>query len=172
MIKQLHLFRRSVNSIAVNNKLVGVKVDNKLIKAQPFLAACLLALAAAQNGMNSGKQLFDLKGLNDIVVSAHLKSVDLVVSLTLGGQHDYGRFGLFTHLRANLPAIKYGKHNVQQNKRRLLLQRHLHTRTAIGSNAHFKAVLFKIKPQQLGNVAVVLDYKRCFCHINTPFRLN
>ena len=89
MIEQLQLLGRCVDLLAVHDQLVGVKVDDELIEHETLFRV-LGDLRAAEHGVDARDELLHLKGLDEVIVRAHLETVDAVVDLSLGGEHDDG----------------------------------------------------------------------------------
>ena len=72
MIEQLQLLGGRVHPLAVYQQLIGVQIDDQLVKGQLFLRLLLLTAGTAEDGVDAGQDLLHLKGLDDIVVRAPL----------------------------------------------------------------------------------------------------
>ena len=157
MVEKLQLLGRRVDLLAVDDELVGVKVDDKFIKDET-LVRVLGDLAAAQHGVDAREQLLHFKGLDDIVVRAHLKAVDAVVDLALGGEHDDRALRCLADLGAHAPAVEHGEHHVEQHEVGLFFLEFLH------GDADVKALFVEIHLNEVGNIIVVLHDKNIACH--------
>ena len=172
MEKKLQLFGRRVHPLAVHQQLVGVQVDDQLVEGEALFAAALLLHAeAAQHRVDAGKDLLHLKGLNDVVVRAPLQTVDLVLGLALGGEHDDGGFVGLADLLQYRPAVHHGQHDVQQHQVRAEGAEEFHALAPVGSHCGFKALLLQIEMQKLRDVGLVLHDKHFSRHM-TPSLLS
>ena len=168
MIEKLQLFRRCVDLLAVHDQLIGVKVDDELVENEAFV--CVVGdLAAAQYRVDTRKQLFHLKGLDNIVVRAHLEAMNAVVDLTLGSEHDDRALGRFADLGAYAPTIEHGEHHVKQHEIRLFFLEFFYRLAAVGCDADFKALFVEIHFDEVGNIVIVLYDKNIACHALIPF---
>ena len=113
--QQLQFLRGRIHPLALDLQLVGVQVDDQSVKGQAA-GFDLVPAQTAQDGVDAGQQLFHLKGLDDIVIRAHLQPGDLVDRLALGRQHDDGGLSLFPDVGAHGPAVHDGQHDVQQDQ--------------------------------------------------------
>ena len=168
MIQQLQLLGRRVHLFPVHDQLIGIQVDDQLVEGQ-LLAGVVGDLRPAQHRVDPGQQLLHLKGLDDIVVSAHLQALDPVKDLAFGREHDDGDLGGLPNLGANRPAVHHRKHDVQQNEIRLLLGKLLQRLAAVGGDADIKALLHQIHTDQIRNIAVIFHNQYIPCHgISSP----
>ena len=169
MVEKLQLLGGRIHPLAVHQQLVGVQVDDQLIKDQALLGLLLLA-EAAEHRVDAGQYLFHLEGLGDVVVRPHLQAGDLVLQLTLGGEHDDGHLGAFPDLFADGPAVHAGEHDVQQHQLGLELLKFLQTHQPVSRRLAVHALLFQIEPEQVGNIFIVLYDQYLPGHTRTPFR--
>ena len=72
MVQQLQFLGGRVDLLAVHDQLIGIQINGQLVEME-FLAGVVGDLRPPQNGIDPGDQLLHLKGLDDIVVRAHLK---------------------------------------------------------------------------------------------------
>ena len=113
---------------------MALLVDYQIVKEQFVFGLALAVLACklfpeqanpAQQRLYPGQQLPHAKGLDQVIVSPHFKPyhpVDLVCS---GRQDQDGRGHLPAQDAANLKAIQFRQHQVQNDQVRPLLPRHL-----------------------------------------------
>ena len=167
MVQQLQLFGGRIHLLAVHQQLVAVQIDLQLVEHQT-LAGIVGDLAAAQHGVDAGHQLLHLEGLDQIVVGAHLQTGDAVVDLAFSRQHDDGCLGLFPDVGADGPAVHHRQHDIQQHHVRRLPVVLLHGLAAVIGDADVKALLLQIHPDQVGNIAVILDHQNIACHRKPP----
>ena len=121
-------------------------------------------LAAAQHGVDAREQLLHFKGLDNIVVRAHLQAVDAVVDLALGGEHDDRALGRLADLGAHAPAVEHGEHHVEQHEVGLFFLEFLHGLAAVVGDADVEPLFFQVHADQVGDIAVVLDHQNVACH--------
>ena len=157
MIEKLQLFGRRIDLLAVHQQLIAVEVDDQLIKLQP-LFRIVGDLAAAQHGVNTGHQFLHFKGLDQIVVCAHLKARDAVIHIALGRQHDDGGSPLLADMGAHSPAVHDGQHNIQQHHVGCHGVKFFHRLATVVGNADFKTLFFQIHADEIGNIAIIFHH--------------
>ena len=163
VVQQLQLLRGRVDLLAVDDQLVAVEVDDELVKGQALF--CVVGdLAAAQHRVDARHQLLHLKGLDDVVVRAHLQTRDAVAHVALGGEHDDRGLGLLADLRAHAPAVEHGEHDIEQHQIRLLLFKLLHGLAAVIGDTDLEALLVQIHTDEIGDIPVVLHHQNIACH--------
>ena len=119
MVNELQLFRRSVNRHTLNFKLIVYYIDFKIVVYNNLFGIVLrlsAAVSSSENGFDSRHNLFCVKRLCNIVISAELKTQHLVKGLTFSRKHYYGSAGSFPDFTAYLPAVHFRQHDVKQNK--------------------------------------------------------
>ena len=168
MVQKFQLFGRGVHPLAVHQQLVGVQVDDQLVKHQLFLLLLLFAVSA-QHGVDPGQHFLHLKGLGDIVVGAQLQAVDLVLQLALGGEHDDGHLGGLPDFAADGPAVHAGQHDVQHHQVGLELLELLQTHQSVVGHLTVHGLLFQIQTHQVGNVLVIFHDQYLTGHTCHPF---
>ena len=163
--QQLQLLGRGVHRLAVDDQLIGVQIDDQLVKGQLFGAPLLLAAGGApQHSVDAGQDLLHLKGLDDVIVRTHFQAGDLVAGLPFGGEHDDGHLAALPDLFQYGPAIHHRQHDVQQHQVGLESPELLHPLAAVLGHQGLKALFFQVEVQKLRNVAVVLYDQNFFCH--------
>lgn len=70
-----------------------------------------------------------------------------------------GHFEVSPDLGAHAPAVEHGQHHVKQHEVRLSGLEFLHSLAAVRGDADLKTLLFKIHPNEVGNVVVVFYHK-------------
>ena len=168
VVQKLHLLGRRVDLLAVDDQLIGVEVDDELVEGELLALGLAVVAGAAQHGVHARKQLLDLEGLDDVVVRAHLQAGDLVLGLTLGGEHDDGHFHGLAQLAADLPAVHHGQHDIEQHKVGLDLLGHLDGLAAVGRVRDLEPVLLQVQTQQLCDVVIVLHDEHFLAHVILP----
>ena len=90
-VEKLELLRGDVDSLAVELKLVLLKAYLNVLELNDLFVILLgMCVVAAENCLNSCGKLLHIKGLNDKVIGAKLKTKHLVKYLTLCGDHNNG----------------------------------------------------------------------------------
>ena len=169
MVEQLQLLGGRVHPLAVHQQLVGVQVDDQLVKGELLPPVPLLLRAeAAEHGVNAGQHLLHLKGLDDVVVRAPLQAVDLVLRLPLGGEHDNRGLVALPDLLEHGPAVHHGQHNVQQHQVGVEGAEQLHALPAVRRHGSLVSLFLQVQVEQLGNVGLVLHDKYLLRHFRTP----
>ena len=166
--EKLQLFGRSVHPLAVHQQLIGVQIDDQLVKGELALRRLIVISETAQHGVNAGQHLLHFKRLGDVVVGAHLQTGHLILQLALGGEHDDGDFGGLPDLLAHGPAVHAGQHNVQQHQIRLELVEFLQTGQTVSRDFALHLFLFQIDAQQVGNILIVFHNQYLCGHTVTP----
>ena len=157
VIEKLHLLGRRVDLLAVDDELVGIEIDDELVIGELLALLGDLLARAAEHRVHAREQLLDLKGLDDIVIRAHLEAGDLVLGLALGREHDDRDLAVFADGLADLPAIHDGQHDIEHDEIGVLGLRQMQARSPVVRDEHLEAVLLQIQPQELGNIDIVLN---------------
>ena len=167
MIEQLQLLGGRIHPLAVHQQLIGVQVDDQLIKGQLLISLLLLLAGAAEHRVDAGQDLLHLEGLDNVVVRAPLQAGHLVLGLPLGGEHDDRGRRLLPDLFQHGPAIHNGQHDVQQHQVRLEGAEILHTLSAVLGYFGLKPLLLQIEMEQLCDITVILYNKHLLGHGET-----
>ena len=123
-----------------------------------------------QDGVDPGDQLLHLEGLGDIIVRAHLQTLNPVKDLALGRQHDDGYLAGFPDLGADGPAVHHRQHDVQQDQIRLLFLEFLQRLAAVSGDADVKALFHQIHMDEVGDIFVVFHDQNVASHrVFLPF---
>ena len=117
-----------------------------------------------QNSVDAGDKLLHLKGLDDVIVRAHLKALNTVKDLAFGSQHDDGDLAGLPDFGADSPAVHHRQHDVQQYQIRLLCPKFLQRLASVSGDADVKALLHQIHIDEIGNVLVILYYQNIASH--------
>ena len=168
MEQQLQLLGGRVHPLAIHQQLVGVQVDDQLVKGQLLLSALLLHAAAAQHRMDAGQHLLHLKGLYDIVVRPLLQARDLVLGLPLGGEHDDRGLIPVSDLFQHRPAVHDRQHDIQQHQVGPERAEELHPLAPVLGDLGLEALFLQVEVEQLCDIAVVLYNQNLFGHTSAP----
>ncbi len=79
------------------------------------------ALGTAQDGAHPGQQLPVIERLGQIVVGPRLKTVDPILAVATGGQHQYRCFMGLAQLGQHGEAVEFGHHHIEQYQIEALL---------------------------------------------------
>ena len=169
MVEQLQLLGGRIHPLAVHQQLVGVQIDDQLVKGELFLSAPLLLRAeAAEHRVDACQHLLHLKGLDDVVVRAPLQAVDLVLRLALGGKHNNRGLVALPDLLEHRPAVHHGQHNIQQHQVGMKGAEQLHALSSVRRHGGLIALFLQVEVEQLGNVGLVLHNEHLLRHFCTP----
>ena len=115
-----------------------------------------MRLIAAQDSLDTGRQLLHIERLDHEIIRAQLQSENLVKDLALCRYHDNRLCGYFAYLAADLPAILLRQHQIQQHKIRLILLEGIYAFHAVSHGLDIIALIFEIYFQQVTDVGVVV----------------
>ena len=158
MIEKLQLLGRRIHLFPVHDQLIGIQIDDELIKHQLF-GRVVGDLRPAQHRVDPGDELLHLKGLDDVVIRSHFQALDAVKNFALGRQHDDGNLGGLPDLGTDRPAVHHRQHDIQQNQIRLLLLELLDGLSAVSGDADIKSLFYQIHVDELGDIAVILHHQ-------------
>src|SRR6185436_697261 len=79
------------------------------------LLALRLGHAAAQKGLNAGRELAHLERLSQVIVRAHLQTDDTIGRFALAADDDDVGLGLVSYRTDQVQAVLIGKDKIQQN---------------------------------------------------------
>ena len=111
----------------------------------------------AQDRLDPRHQGSRVERLGHVVVRAQLQADDRVHVLGAGGQHQDRHVAAAAQLAADLEAVHLGQHQVQHDQVRvaaLVLDQGL---LAVGRGHDGEALLLEVQPDQLDDVALVVD---------------
>ncbi len=80
-----------------------------------FLRLHILA-GTAQDGLDTRLDLQDVERFGHIVVRAVFEPQNFIHVFALGGEHDNRHIGLLADPLADLNAVQFGQHHIQQDK--------------------------------------------------------
>jgi hypothetical protein len=106
-------------------------------------------LAPPEQGSNSGKQFLEAERLVDIIVGTHLEAHNLVHLLSPGGEHQNGDGAVKAQEAADVIAMKFGQHQIQNDEVRLLISGQLQGLNAGGGSHHLMIVANQVVSQEL-----------------------
>ena len=165
--QQLHFLGRRVHLLAIHHQFESVHIDGHLVEHQMAgLLLCGSAAGTAEHCLDPGQNFPHFKGLGHIVIRAGTQAGDLVLYLTLGGEHDDGGLCFGTDGLAQSPAIHHRHHHVQQHQIRLDAPEFAQALAAVKGGGHGIAFLFQIHLQQFSNITVVLNDQNGNSHKN------
>ena len=72
--------------------------------------------AAAQDGFDAGDEDFRGEWFGDVFVYAEVKAEEFVAFFAFGGEHDDRNFGVLADFAADLPAVHFGHHDVEDDE--------------------------------------------------------
>ena len=144
-VQKLHLLGGCGYLLAVQNQLVGLHINNQLVKDQTAgLLTHLQPVGTAKHRLHPGKDLLHLEGLGNIIVCAGLQTHHLIVQVALGGEHNDGCVTLRPDNAAEGSAVHHRHHQIQQNDIRLQRPELLQTLHAVGGGVDGIAVLLQV----------------------------
>ena len=164
MEQQLQLLGRSVHPLAVHQQLIGIQIDDQLVKGQLLLPGLLLHTGAAQDSVNPGQHLFHLKGLDNVIIGPLFQAGHLVLRLPLGGEHNHRSLVVFPNFFQHRPAVHDRQHDIQQHQVGPESSEQLYALAAVLGDQALKALFFQIEVEQFSNVGVILDDQDFFGH--------
>jgi len=99
--------------------------------------------AAPDEGAQTGEQLLQIKGLDDIIIRADVQAADAVLELVAGGQHEDGSFLGFAQTAQDLPAVHLGQHDIEHHAVVVIIFSVEQPRFAVGGAVHCVALLLQ-----------------------------
>ena len=144
-------------------QLTGAEVEDKGTKAHHAglhrgRAWQLSLRSAAQHRMDARQQFARVKGLCQVVVGAYLEANNAVHVLSLGGEHDDGRWVLrAAQASANRQTVFVRQHQVEHDQVDALAQQNTAQRPTIFGLQHGKALLAEVAAQQVSDARIVVD---------------
>ena len=167
--QQFQLLGRCLDHLALDLELIAVHIQMQVVKVIYALVFLLLGGGTAQHGLDAGRDLLGVKGLDDVVIRAQFKAKHLVIGLTLCGQHNDGGVVLAADFAAGLPAVHHRHHNVQQHQIRVQLVKLRQRRRAVVNHRHIVAFLYQIQAEQFADIFIVIDDQNLLvCHLVFP----
>ena len=155
--QELVLLRGELGLLLADGEQLLLGVEGELTDAVYGRLLGLLALRAAQDGLNTEHELLHGEGFGDIVVGTNLEAFEDILLKRLGGQEDDGHVGIG---RADLlcegEAVFLGHHHVEHTDVELGLQEGLEACIAIGAELSDKAFCLQILTKQHSEVFVIL----------------
>ena len=114
-------------------------------------------LGTAQDGAYPGQQLPIIEWLGQIVVGTRFQTVNPILAVTAGGQHQHrGVVGL-AQLGQHGKAVELGHHHVQQHQIEALLRQPLQPLFTILGDRDLKSLQGQNFGEQLGQFKIVVD---------------
>ena len=164
--QQFQLLGRGLDDFALDFQLVAVHIEVQVVEVVDALVFFLLDGGAAQHGLDAGRDLFCVKGLDDIVISAQFQAQHLVIRLAFGGQHDDGGVVLGTDFTADLPAVHHRHHDVQQHQIGVQLVELSQGGRAVMDHRYVVAFLDQVQTEQFADIFIVIDDQNfLICHL-------
>ena len=121
-----------------------------------------------EEALHPRQQLGRVERLDEIVVGAGAQATDLLLHLTLGGEHDDGhvprRAFLGPDLGRHLVAVELGQHHVEEDQRRVLLAPEPEPFGPVRRDHDVVALLLEGVLEQSLDVRVVVDDEDLGCH--------
>ena len=114
--------------------------------------------AAAQQGGDAGQQLVDAERLGEVVVGAQVEGPHLVLLAPPGRHHDDPDRGVGPDVAAQVEAVGAGQHQVEQDEVGLVVAHQVDDVLAGAGDEHGEAADQQVGPDQVDDVAVVLDH--------------
>ena len=173
MEQKLKLLRRCIKHLTVYSQLISCHINWKLVILDfLYLSFTWWLTYSSVNSLYSCDNFLCIERLYDVVVSSKLQTKHLIKCFYLCGYHDDRHVGLLSYLTAYLPAVYTRQHNVKQYDVRLKSVEFYHCFLTVMCKYYSIALLFKVKPEQLADVLIIVYYqyssKR---HISSSFRL-
>ena len=166
-VQKLNLLRGCVHVLARDDELVGLLVNDEVVKGQ---FAAVVRGQTAQHSAYAGDDFAHLEGLYDVVIGTQFQTGYLVHGLALGRNHDdrHARARV-TDFTDDLPAVHDRHHHVEQHHIgifRLPLGQADRTVFRFGNVI---ALALEVQAQQLADVLIVLDDQDFFiAHVGIP----
>ena len=114
----------------------------------------------AKECLGPGEKLLYAEGLCNVIVCAEVEAHNNILLLVLSGEHNYRRIDtLITNLAANLEAVDFGQHYIEDNQVRIFFQRRFQPRLAIESRFDLVALHCEIVLKGTHHCWIVFNYK-------------
>ena len=161
-LQQAELRHRQADRDATRrDQLVGGDIQLPAVKAVARdtlrRQADRLGLRPAQDIAHPGQQFTRFKGFGQVVVGAKLQTQNAVDGIGAGRQHEDGQAALAPQLAAEAESILAGQHQIEDDQIDAALLEYSKHLPAVGGQTDAVAVFQQIIPDQVADVAVVVD---------------
>ena len=164
-LQQIKLPGGELHGVAVLPGGPGRTVQGQSPQGQPLVRARLPPGGGgpAQQRLDPGLDLQNIKGLCDVVSRPVLKPQELVRVLPPGGEHNDGDGGECPDLHAGLQPVQLRHHQVQNNQVVLVGPGQLHRLTAIVAHIHGISLVLQVKPDAFHHLLFIVNHQNP-CH--------
>jgi hypothetical protein len=114
-------------------------------------------IGPAQDGLDPCHQLARVERLDDVVVGADFEADDAIDLVAPRGEHDDGRFTHPTQLAGHIQAIHARQHEVEHDEVGVVPLDQFERGPPIAGTDDREALLLEVEPEQLDDVAFVVD---------------
>ena len=128
----------------------------QVVKVINALVFFVLAAAAAQNSLDTGRHFLGFKRLYDVIIRTQFQAQNLIIGFALCRQHNDGGLVVLADLAADFPPINAGHHHIQQHKVRVQLIKFLQCSSAIIGNGHTVSLFDQVQTQQFTDVFIII----------------
>ena len=155
--QQLALLGGEVVTLVVGEQHLALGVEGEFADLVNGDFFALLALDAAQDGLDAHHELLHREGLGDVVVGTNLEALENVLLQGLGGEEDDGHIAVDgADFLCQLVAVLLGHHHVEQADVIFALEESLVTGLSIGKQLGFEALVLEVLTGEGSQILVVL----------------
>lgn len=164
-VEELELLRGNVDCLAVELQLVFLQADFDILEFYDFVVRGLrVGIVTAEHRLDSRGEFLHIEGLDDEVIGAELETEHFVEHFALRGNHDNRLRGNLTDFAADLPAVFFRHHDVEQDEIGFVHFEEVDALGTVGRGLDFVTFVLKVDFQDIADVGVVVDDKKLGIH--------
>ena len=153
--EQVEFRRGEVNGLPVHFHRVQSFVQFHVADVQPLVTRSL-RIAAAQYGLNAGRQLAHAEGFDDVIVGAEFQPEHGVRFLHPRGQDDHRRCALETVLPEEFVSVHFRHQDIQQHRIGLFVTRGVERFPAVARSHHAITLFSQVIGDQVADAEFIV----------------
>ena len=156
--EQVELSRPQLEPARPHGRFTPARVDPEAADLDRATASTR-RFGPPKDRLDPGNQRAGMERLGDVVVGAQLQADDRVDHVVARSEHHDRDIAPSAQLAAHLEAVQLGQHQVEDHQIWIVSGVEGEGLLAIGRGDHRPALLFEIEPEQLDDVALVVDHE-------------